>query len=60
MAILSEASSIIIQDYGPIGLLALLLWRRQGQLISAVTTLAEEHDGVDEENIKESITFGGD
>ena len=56
-----QIATVIVQDYGPIGIFALVLWHRQGQIISAVTRLAEEHEDVDEERIQDEMkVIGGD
>lgn len=49
--------TLVIENYGPIGLLAVLLWRRQSALTGAVLTLAEEQPSVDEDRVRESVRF---
>jgi hypothetical protein len=47
--------SLLIENYGPIGLLAIVLWHRQRQMLGVVVTLAEEHTEVDEERVREKM-----
>lgn len=48
-------ATLAVERYGPIALLALVLWRRQTALIRAVITLAEEQPDVDEDRIERDL-----
>lgn len=52
---MSELTQVLLENYGPIGLLALFLWRRQRAMIGAILTLAEEQPEVDEDRLKERL-----
>lgn len=47
--------SLLIEQYGPIALLGLFLWRRQTALTQSVIRLAEETPGVDEDRVSDSV-----
>lgn len=53
-------AQVAVEQYGPIGLLAAVLWYRQESVIRAVVTLAEEHPDVDEDKIEDSVKIRGD
>lgn len=48
-------AGLLIEQYGPIALLGLFLWRRQTALTRAVIRLAEETPGVDEDRVSDSV-----
>jgi hypothetical protein len=52
--------SLVIEQYGPIGVLAAVLWYRQTQMIRALVDLAEEHSSVDEDQVKSDLRLTGD
>lgn len=52
--------TLAIEQYGPIGLLAALLWYRQTQMIRAIVDLAEEHQSVDEDKVRSDLRLAGD
>jgi hypothetical protein len=52
--------TLAIEEYGPIGMLAVLLWYRQGVLISAVLRLADEQPGVDQDSIRSDLPLRDD
>jgi len=47
--------TLIIENYGPIGLFAASLAYKQRKLTDVVITLAEEQPGVNEENVRNSV-----
>lgn len=49
------ATTVLIEQYGPIGALALVLWYRQTGIIRGLLTLAEQQPDVDEEKIEEQV-----
>lgn len=53
-------SAVIIENYGPIALLTIFLYRRQQTMIQAILTLAEEQPEVDEKKIADKLRFGAD
>jgi len=51
--------NLLIEQYGPVGMLALVLYRRQRALQSAVIRLAEEQPNVEEEAVRQDLNPGG-
>lgn len=49
------ALTLLVEQYGPVGILAAVLWYRQTAMIRALLDLAEQTSGVDASEIKDDV-----
>jgi len=52
--------NLIVENYGPVGVFAALLWLRQSRIIDAIGDLAEQHEDVDADRIEDKMRIRGD
>lgn len=52
---MTDPVTLLLESYGPIGMLAVVLWRRQRVMIGSILTLAQEIPDVDEERMREKL-----
>jgi hypothetical protein len=48
-------TQLLLENYGPVGLFAIILWYRQGGIMRGLFRLAEESEQVDAEAVKEEV-----
>ena len=51
--------TLVVEEYGPIGVFLLFLYRQQKKHNDAIITLAEEQPGVDENRVRDKIAIVG-
>jgi len=60
MTTVEYAVGLIIEQYGPIGALAVVLWYRQSQMIKAIVDLAEQQEAVNADEVAADIRIRSD